>query len=288
MIKYAIVTPVRNEETYVRKTIESVISQTIKPIQWIIVNDGSTDGTKDIIERYIIKFPWIKMINLEDRGFRPGQGSADVFNKGLRYIESKYDFIVHLDGDVSFSPDYFEKIFEKFSDDPKLGIANGKSYYLEKGKLILYRSADTSTMGPTKVYRKQCFKDIGGSLIESVGWDMIDDLKAKMCGWRTRSFNDIKFIHHRKIGTRDANEVKIYIEQGEILYFYGYHLLFIIAKGIYRMFEKPYIIIGLAIIFGYFKALVQREKQIEDKEMIEFLRSEQLGRLFFKARNARK
>lgn len=282
MNKYVIISPVRNEEKYIEKTIQSVINQTVKPIEWIIVNDGSTDRTREIVEKYTKKYSWIKLINRPDRGHRPGRGPAEAFNEGLRHIEADYEFIVNLDGDVSFGSDYFEKLFKKFEKNPKLGIASGKSYYLENGKLILYRCADTSTMGASKIYRKQCFKDIGGTLANNICWDMINDLKAQMEGWQTRSFRDIKFIHYKRIGFGQGNMIKTQIRAGQILYSYGYHPLFIVAKGIYRMLDKPYVIGGLAIIFGYFTALIKRERQIKDKEMIKFLRKQQLRRLTFR------
>jgi len=283
MNKYIIITPVRNEEAYIEKTIQAVINQTLKPIEWIIVNDGSMDGTKDIVEKYIGKFPWIKKIDLENKGFRPGKGPAEAFNEGYRHITVDYEFIVNLDGDVSFDSTYFEKLFRKFEEYPNLGIASGKLYYLEKGKLNLYRSLDISTMGASKVYKKQCFKDIGGTLANNICWDMIDDLEAQMKGWQTKSFKDLKFIHYKIIGKLQGNIFKSRFKMGQTLYSYGYHPVFIIAKGIYRMFEKPYIIGGIAIILGYFKALIRKEKQIDDKEMIKFLRKKQLRMLTFRS-----
>lgn len=279
MNKYIIISPVRNEEKYIERTIQSVINQTVKPSEWIIVNDGSTDRTRDIIEKYAQKFFWIRKVDLKDKGFRAGKGPAEAFNEGLRHIKFDYEFIINLDGDVSFDPNYFEKLFKKFEKNPKLGIASGKSYYLENGKVILHRCADTSTMGPSKVYKKQCFKEIGGALANNICWDMIDDLKAQMKGWQTRSFRDIKFIHYKRIGFGQGNMIKTQIRAGQILYSYGYHPLFIVAKGVYRILDKPYVIGGLAIICGYFKALIKREKQIEDKEMIKFLRRQQLEKL---------
>lgn len=281
-IKYIIISPVRNEEKYIEKAFLSVISQTVKPVEWIIINDGSTDTTKEIIETYLNKFRWIKLINRPDKGHRAGAGPAEAFNEGLHYIKSDYDYLVNLDGDVSFEPQYFEKLFIEFEKYPKLGIASGKSYYLENGKPLLYRCANTSTMGPSKVYRKECFMDIGDKLANNICWDMIDDIKAQMKGWQTRSINSIKFIHYKRIGFKQGNTIKTQIKAGQILYSFGYHPLYMIGKSLYRIIDKPYVIGSLAMLWGYLLSLLKREQQIEDKEMMRFLQARQIEILTFK------
>ncbi len=276
--RYIIITPVRNEESFLEQTIKSVLAQTIKPIQWIIVNDGSTDSTRSIIERYLSN-KWITVIDRPNKGHRAGKGPAEAFNISLSYISSDYDFIVNLDGDVSFDSDYFEKIFNKFKNNSCLGIASGKSYYLKRGKTVLYRSSDTSTMGPSKVYRKECFLDIGGVLEENICWDMLDNIRAQMKGWDTKSFGDISFIHYKQIGYKQGSILKGCYTTGNILYFYGYHPLYILAKGIYRMCESPFIIGGLYTIIGYYAAWFTRKDRYHDKNLIAYMQTKQMQKL---------
>jgi len=287
MIKYVVISPVKDEEKFIEKTIQSMIRQTVLPLEWIIVNDGSRDYTKSIIEKYLAEYLWIKKIDLPDRGFRAGQGPAEAFNEGRRCITADFDFIINLDGDVSFEKDYFERLFEKFREKPALGIASGKSYYLKNGRLILHRSADYSTMGASKVYRQQCFQDIGGALEQRICWDIIDDIKAQMKGWHTRSFSNIKFIHHKRIGFKQGNIVKTQMKAGQILYTFGYHPLFLIGKGLYRVFEKPCVIGSLAMLYGYLLSWAKHEKKFKDKELIKFIRAQQIERMklkwFYKA-----
>ena len=241
MIKYVIISPVKNEEKFIEKTLFSVTQQNILPLRWIIVNDGSTDATSMIIERFTQQYPWIQRIDMPDKGFRAGTGPAYAFNRGLEEVkDDDFDFIINLDGDVSFDNGYFEDIFEEFKLNPKLGIASGKSFYLENGKRILHRCADTSTMGPSKVYRRKCFEDVGGALATNICWDMIDDLKAQMKGWEVRSFRDIHFIHYKRIGVKQGNNLGTYIFEGNILYQYGYDPLFLLVKSVYSSIERPY------------------------------------------------
>jgi len=280
--KYVIISPVRNEEKYIEKTIKSVINQTVKPTEWIIVNDGSTDGTRGIAERYTEKYDWIKLINRKDKGHRPGRGVVEAFYAGYNQIVHKdFDFIVKLDGDLSFKPTYFESLFNEIEKNPKLGMASGKTYVPKGKKLILERCSDSHVVGASKVYKKECFEQIGG-LPVTLGWDIIDELKAQMKGWETRSYKDLVLIHYKIIGWRQKGISKGWFLGGQIFYYLGYLPLFIVTKGFYRMIEKPYLIGGLAMLFGYFKALIRREKQIEDKEMIRFLRKQQLRRLTFR------
>ncbi|MFA5147911.1 MAG: glycosyltransferase family A protein [Candidatus Omnitrophota bacterium] len=282
IIKYVIVSPVRNEDESIARTIESVISQTIRPIEWIIVNDGSTDRTKEIVEEYARLNSWIKLVNREDKGHRAGVGPAQAFNEGLGYISKEYEFIINLDGDVSFEPEYFKNIFSKFALNPRLGIASGKSFYLENGKKVLYRSADYSTMGPSKVYRKECFIDVGGKLAENICWDMIDDIKAQIKGWETRSYKDISFIHYKRIGIKQGNMIKTHMKSGQILYTFGYHPIFMIGKVIYRAIDKPYVIGSLAMMYGYLLSWIKRVRKYDDNELIEYLRKKQMERMKIK------
>ena len=273
MNKYIIISPVRNEEKYVGKTIQSVINQSVKPIEWIIVNDGSTDRTRETIEKYMGKYSWMKLINLEDRGFYyPGKGVVEVFYKGFNIIKTKdWDYIVKLDCDLYLENDYFEKIFQRFQENPRLGIASGCDYLVEKNSYIREKTQEDHPCGLSKIYRKKCFEDING-LRPIPGWDLVDVLSAQMKGWDTKCFMEYRIIHYRQTGFRNKGIANGRFFVGRLQYKFGYSFIYSLLKGIYKLFERPYFIGGIGMILGYLYACLRHETKYFDDEMIKFLR----------------
>lgn len=279
MKNYIIITPVRNEEDYIEKTLESVVGQIHLPQEWVIVNDGSTDSTPDIIDRYCKKYNWIKRIDRPDEGHRPGSGVVLAFNHGFQKITvNDYDFIIKLDADLSFEKNYFNFLLDQFELNPKLGMASGTTYNVKGEKLIMDRMPEDHVRGAAKMYRKSCFDEMGG-LPAVLGWDTIDELKAQMLGWETRSFPDLVIKHYKPIGFKQKKTLKREMLAGERLNYLGYHPLFAILKCLYNMKRKPFIIGGVLMLTGYLIAIISRGEQIEDKEMIKFQKKKQLKRL---------
>lgn len=276
MTNYTIISPVRNEEEFIEKTLKSVVNQTLKPLEWIIIDDGSTDKTAEIVNNYVKKYDWIKMINQQDRGFYyPGKGVVDTFYKGFDNISNNnWDFIVKLDCDLSFQEDYFEKVLHEFELNPKLGIASGLTFIPSNGGMVSEKVQDDHPVGPSKVYRKECFKDIDG-LKPISGWDLADLLSAQMKGWETKCFDNFKINHYRKTGSRRSDFTSGMFLWGRFHYRYGYGLFYTFLKSIYRLAEKPVIIGGISIFLGYLYAFVKQEDRIFDKEMRKFLRKKQ-------------
>lgn len=281
-IKYIVITPVRNESLYIERTIKSVTSQTIKPFEWIIVNDGSTDDTGKIIDRYSKEFPWIRPIHRENRGYRKaGAGVVEAFYDGYNSLKSDdWEFIVKLDGDLSFDIDYFEKCFEKFHQDQTLGIGGGTIYHEIAGKLKAEKTPIYHVRGATKIYRRECWYAIGG-LLKVPGWDGIDEIKANMLGWKTKTFTDLKIVHHRYTGQADGTW-RTWVKGGKANYIAGYHPLFMFFKCFKRLFQKPYFISSLGLFYGYISCYWDKTPQINDKMLIDYLRKQQLKRLFFR------
>ena len=203
--KYIIITPARDEGEFLEKTIASVAEQTILPQQWIIVNDGSHDDTGEIIDRAAAKYSWITARHRPDRGFRQaGGGVIATFYDGYEQIKStEWDFLIKLDADLSFSNDYFERCFQEFDKNPRLGIAGGGIYHEEQGELKLEKDPAFHVRGATKIYCRQCWDEIGG-LLRAPGWDTLDELKANMLGWTTRTFPELRLSHHRFTGAADG------------------------------------------------------------------------------------
>ena len=279
MKRYVIITPVRDEEQYLEATIASVAGQTAPPSEWVIVNDGSTDGTGRIIDQYAAQFPWIHAVHRPNRGYRKaGGGVIEAFNAGYNALQcDDWDFIVKLDGDLTFAPDYFEKCFEHFSRESDLGIGGGEIYHSLGGELKLEANPRFHVRGATKIYRRACWEKIG-DLWMAPGWDTIDEVKANMMGWKTYSFPDLSLTHHRFTGSAEGL-LRDRLKHGLACYISGYHPLFMAAKCASRLVQKPYVIGAAAVFYGFLKGYLTRAPQVNDLRMIDYLRTQQLRRL---------
>jgi glycosyltransferase involved in cell wall biosynthesis len=279
--KYVIISPVRDEAQYIGRTFESVIRQTVTPAEWIIVDDGSHDNTGPLIDEYAKQYSWIISVHRADRGRRvAGSGVMEAFYAGYERLQcDDWDFIVKLDGDVGLEPDYFERCFHQFADDPTLGICGGVMYCEENGELKLDEHPLSHVRGAMKLYIRSCWTAIGG-LIKNTGWDTVDEVHAGMIGFRTRSFPDIKVIHYRPTGAA-AGVWRDNFKNGHADYVSGYHPVFLAVKCFRRLFQKPYIVKALAHAYGYFSSYVKRLPRIENKELMRYVRSRQLKRLVF-------
>jgi biofilm PGA synthesis N-glycosyltransferase PgaC len=280
MTKYLIITPARDEEEFLERTILSVASQSVKPLQWIIVNDGSRDRTGAIIDHYADVYPWITARHRPDRGFREaGGGVINTFYDGYAQIESsQWEFLVKLDADLSFPSDYFERCFTEFEKDPRLGIGGGGIYHEEAGELKLEQNPKFHVRGATKIYRRECWDDLGG-LLRAPGWDTVDEVKANMLGWNTRSFLDLRVSHYRFTGAADG-AWKDCIKNGKANYITGYHPLFMLLKCVRRLAKRPYFIGSVGLAWGFVTAYRKGIPQVQDLRLISYLRGQQLRRLF--------
>jgi poly-beta-1,6-N-acetyl-D-glucosamine synthase len=278
-VRYAVISPVKDEAAFIEATICSMIAQTQWPVVWIIVNDGSRDATAVIVEAYAQAHSWIRLINRQaDAGVRKrGQGVVEAFYAGFNTLTEPYDFIVKLDGDVTFGPDYFETLFNAFAAEPQLGIAGGGLYEKPDGQTWALYTVKEHVRGCTKAYRRECFEAIGG-LVASMGWDGIDEWIALAKGWKVQSFIELKIYHYRFTGAA-TGFLKSCIEQGRGAYRMGYHPLFMIARGIRRMTDRPYLIGGLAMIGAYILAWLRKQELLADPAVVRYVRRTQLKQL---------
>lgn len=278
---YVVITPVRDEADYIGKTIQSMISQTIRPQQWIIVNDGSEDATGKLADQAAADHKWICVVHRMDRGFRKsGGGVVEAFYDGYKEIkDSEWDFLIKLDGDLEFAPDNFECCFRKFVENEKLGIGGGAVYCWKNGQLVEESPHDPAfhVRGATKIYRAACWRAIG-ELLHSVGWDTFDEVKANMLGWTTRTFKDVRVIQNKPTGSADGS-LKNWIKNGRANYVVGYHPLFMLMKCLKRALNRPYGIGALGLIYGFFSGYLQGIPQIEDHLLINYIRTQQIRRL---------
>ena len=279
---YVLVTPSRNEEALIGKTIESVIVQTVLPLKWVIVNDGSTDSTGAIAERYAAEHHWIEVVNRPVRKERNFAAKVHAFDAGRERLKDvNYEIIANLDSDVVLDNDHFEFLLGKFQREPRLGVAG--TVFREEGG---YNSGTDSFEGQTYVsgqcqmFRRECFEEIGGYYANKAGGiDWIAVQTARLRGWKTRSFREKSFFHHRPLGTADRGVLAASFSYGKKDYFLGGHPLWELFRVSYRMTKRPYILDGLALGLGYGSAAVRRLERPVSKELMAFYRREQMRKL---------
>lgn len=280
--KYVVISPVRDEGDLIGRTIESMLRQSVLPSQWIIVNDGSRDNTGAVVDEYARKYPWITVVHRRDRGFRePGTGVVDAFYSGYPLVRvPDWKFIVKLDGDLIPDPEYFKNCLAEFRDNPTLGIGGGTVGHMLDGAMYIERTPVFHVRGATKIYRRECWEAIGG-LIKAPGWDTVDELKANMLGWKTRSFHHLPLLQARPTGATNGiwgNSVK----NGRANYITGYHPLFMLLKCLDRARKKPYVVSGVGMLYGYVQAYFTNVPRVRDEALIRYTRAQQVRKLFLR------
>ncbi len=280
-VPYVLITPSRNEEKYIEKTLRSMVQQTVRPLKWVIVNDGSTDASGDIVRKYMVQHEWIEMVELPVHRDRSFAGKVFAFNAGYEKVKGlPYEVIGNLDSDLSFDPDYLEFLMNKFAEDPKLGVAG--TIFHEDG----YSSGADSFEGQNHVaggcqlFRRACFEEIGGYIPHRGGGiDWIAVTTARMKGWKTRSFREKFFFHYRSLGTAGRSRLASTFSYGEKDYYLGGHPVWEIFRATYRMTKKPFLVDGVALFSGYLYALLRRMKRPVSPELMRFHRKEQMQKL---------
>jgi hypothetical protein len=261
-----------------RQTLESVANQTVLPAKWVIVDDGSTDETPQILQEYQSKYDWIAVINKSNRGKRHvGPGVIDAFYTGYNSINpDDYTYLCKLDLDLRLPRRYFEILIGRMEQDPRLGTCSGKAYLEENGQLVNERHGDDTSIGATKFYRTSCFKEVGG-FVREVMWDGIDCHKCRMKGWSACSWDEpgLRFVHLRPMGSSQTGIYTGRMRHGYGQYFMGTSPLFMAASAISRLNQKPYVLGSAATMWGYIKSALQRRPRYSDAEFREFLRQYQ-------------
>jgi len=278
---YIVISPCRNEADFIKITLESVVQQSVLPALWVIVDDGSTDKTPEILQDYASRYPFIKIVTRENRGHRSvGPGVIEAFYYGYDQVDvSEFDFVCKFDLDLDLPPKYFEILIQRMNDNPRIGTCSGKAYFRDKtsGELISEKCGDEMSVGMTKFYRRTCFEEIGG-FVRQVMWDGIDCHKCRQLGWIAVSWDEpeLNFIHLRPMGSSQQGIFTGRMRHGFGQYFMGTSLLYMSASSIFRMLHPPYIIGGFAMLWGYVKSMFQRKPRFGDVALVKFIQSYQM------------
>lgn len=280
-LPYVLVTPARNEEAFIEKTIVSVVNSRVLPLKWVIVDDASTDKTPEIIQRYIADHPWIEMVQMPPRRDRSFAAKVHSFNAGFERVkELPYEVIGNLDSDVSFDSEFLGFLIQKFEEDPSLGVAG--TVFKEDGYSSDKDSFEgqTHVSGQVQLFRRKCFEEIGGYIPHRAGGiDWMAVTSARMKGWKTRSFRETFFFHHRHLGTAGRGVHAAIFSYGEKDYYLGNHPIWEFFRVAYQMTKRPYLTAGAALGLGYCWAFVTRTPRPVSPELMAFHRREEMTKL---------
>jgi len=285
-----VITPCRDEAAYARVAIASIEAQTRAPTRWLVVDDGSTDGTSELLAGAAARLPWMRVLRREDRGRRSvGPGVVEAFYAGLVEEDlDAYDYLAKVDLDLDLPPDYFRILLERMEAEPRLGTCSGKPYERRAdGRLVAEPAGDEMSVGMTKLWRTSCFRQIGG-LVRGVMWDGIDCHRARMLGWIARSWDEpaLRFVHLRPMGSSQRGILSGRVRHGRGQHFMGTGPLYMAASSVFRMRTPPLLVGGLAMFWGWLAAALGGAPRLDDPPLRAFLRRYQRACLLHGKRGA--
>jgi biofilm PGA synthesis N-glycosyltransferase PgaC len=289
-IEYVLITPAKNEQVIIGRTIEAVVSQTRKPKVWVIVDDGSTDCTRDIIDAAARVHKFIRPIYGAGSKQRNFGSKAAAFMAGYQVLKSeRYDFIGNLDADITYDSGYYERVIEELQTDKSLGIAGGLIYELVGKDWKPQKNSLNSVAGAIQMFRRECYEAIGGYIpIPGGGIDAAAEIMARSLGWGVRSFPELPVFHHRRVSTGRSTVLGTRFAQGNMNYLLGYHPLFQVSSSLSRCMQRPIALGSLATLLGYGWSWLKGEEVLLPEKTVKYLRSEQIARLFLQPAAASK
>jgi len=279
---YVLVTPARNEEAFIEHTLQSVVAQTMVPRKWVIISDGSTDRTDEIVSSYATAHDFIQLVQIRRKEKRNFAAKVRAINVGFEQLQGiEYEFCGNLDADVSFAPDYFARVLGKFAQNPKLGVAGGGIFEYHNGKQeSRFGNLESHVAGAVQLFRRSCYEAIGGYLpLKYGGEDTVIIEMARMRGWEVRSYPEIQVIHHRKTGAGGGSIYRGRFWQGREDYFLGDHPVYFTGKCASRVMERPYLVGSLLRFGGYWWSWCQRGRREIPADVIQYIRRGQMHRL---------
>jgi len=271
-VRYAVVTPARNEADNLPLLADTLAAQTLPPHRWVVVDNGSTDETVAVARDLAARHDWMRVLEVPGAP-TPTRGGPVVraFQAGVASVSEPVDVVVKIDADVSLDPDYFERLMHEFETDERLGMASGTGHLHEGGKWRPQHVTANHVWGPARAYRWTCLPDVF-PLEEAIGWDGLDEIKVQLAGWHTRNIPDLPFRHHRLLGLRDGTRRRQWINLGESAHYIGYRPSYVVLRGLYRMRRDPW---APAIVWGYATAALARRPRCSDPRVRDFVRRRQ-------------
>ncbi|MGD0207775.1 MAG: glycosyltransferase family A protein [Verrucomicrobiota bacterium] len=281
MSAYVIITPAHNEEAFIEQTIQSMIQQTFCPLKWIIVNDASTDRTREIVEECTRDRPFIRLVNMDRAAGRDFGKKVYAFNRGLEELHDlQYDFIGNLDADIELEPNYFENILRQFEKDTNLGIAGGQVFMKVGDKFVTHDETPDSVGGQVQLFRRKCFEDIGGYRpLKYGGIDAAAEIMTRMKGWNVRKFPENPVFEHRLTGFASGSQWKARMHDGRRFYSLGYGPMFYLARCVYRWKDPPVIVGSGAALVGYLWSMMRRQPIVLPRDVVRYLKAEHREKL---------
>jgi poly-beta-1,6-N-acetyl-D-glucosamine synthase len=272
MLRYAVITPARDEEANLRRLGESLRAQSVLPERWLVVDNGSKDRTPEIVEVLGADSPWIRLLQTkgEDSAVR-GRPIVRALHTALTELQDHPDVVVNIDADVSVQPDFFERLLAAFAQDPTLGIASGTCNELEHGVWKERHVTGSTVWGATRAYRWECLQQVL-PLEERLGWDGIDEFKANALGWRTETLKDLPFRHHRREGERDGGQFRARAAQGRSAWYMGYRPWYLVLRALHNARRDR---AALGLVWGYAAGALSRDERIADPAARAYLRRQQ-------------
>ncbi|MCQ8184374.1 glycosyltransferase [Parvularcula maris] len=272
---YLLIGPCKDEEKFMRRTLDSVVAQTLRPTKFIIVNDGSTDRTGEIADEYAAKHDFIEVVHRPRREQRKvGGGVVEAFNAGLATEDwKKYAYVCKIDLDLDLPHRYFERLVEIMESRPRLGCFSGKAYYhTASGEFVSEGCDDIAALGMSKFYRTECYDQIGG-FVQQVMWDAIDGHTARLHGWETGSADedDLRVDHLRPMGSSDKGILKGRARHGFGQYYMGSSFPYFFASVVNAARRRPYVVGAWSMLWGYLKAAATRQPRYRNAEFHKLL-----------------
>jgi poly-beta-1,6-N-acetyl-D-glucosamine synthase len=275
-LRYAVVTPARNEERNLPRLAAALAAQTVPPTEWVVVDDGSTDATPAVLSELAARHPWLRPLAQQTGNGQLAAGRRDArdligFRNGIRALSRPADVVIKVDADIDFDPDFCERLVARFAADEQLGIASGTCYELERGSWVRRSKSDTTVWGATRAYRADCIDDMM-ELEPCMGWDGLDEIRVQLRGMRTQTWVDLPFRHHRPEGGRELTSLHHGEALGRASWYMGYRPSYLAMRALYRARREP---AALAMLWGYAAAAASRAPRCPDERVIRALRERQ-------------
>lgn len=272
MLTYAAITPARDEADNLPRLADSLAHQTVQPLEWLVVENGSTDGTVELLAELASQHAWISYLQMDGASSAVrGRPIVRALHQGIASLRAIPDVVVMLDADVSFEPEFFARLLDAFARDSRLGIASGSGYELHRGRWRQRHLTGTTVWGATRAFRRDCLRQVT-PFDERLGWDGIDEFKANSLGWRTQIIRDLPFLHHRREGERDGSRWSARREQGRASWYVGYRPYYVTLRAVFNLIRDPG---ALGIVFGYLGAAVRGEPRNADRSVRAYVRRQQ-------------